>query len=167
MVGHQVFYRKGGTVAAERISTRPPAVHTPTAHSSTSAHTSTADLVSDAAAQISRLVRDELALAKLEMQEKAKQMGVAGGMFGAALVLARIGFVLAWVLLVVALANVWPLWLAVLVPMAGAFVIAGVLALVGKSRLKSAPVPVPTEASRSIRADLRTVQEAIHEGRRS
>jgi uncharacterized membrane protein len=42
------------------------------------------------------------------------------------------------VLLVVVLANVWPLWLAVLVPMAGAFLVAGVLAMLGKRRLKAA-----------------------------
>lgn len=131
------------------------------------AHTSTADLMSDAAAQISRLVHDELALAKLEMQTKAKQAGLAGGLLGAALVLARIGFVLAWVLLIVALANVWPWWLAVFVPMIGAFAVAGVLALVGRSRLKAATPPVPTEATQSVQTDLRTAQETIQEGRRS
>lgn len=169
-------------MVAERITSVSPTTngHTSTAHTSngarvstgahsspTAAHASTADLMSDAAAQISRLVHDELALAKLEMQTKAKQMGLAGGLLGAALVLARVGFVLAWVLLIVALANVWPWWLAVLVPMIGAFVVAGVLALVGRSRLKAASAPVPTEASQSVRTDLRTAQEAIHEGRRS
>jgi membrane protein implicated in regulation of membrane protease activity len=145
-------------VVAVRIT---PTPSTPTAH------TSTSDLMSDAAAQVSRLVHDEIALAKLEMQTKAKQMGVAGGLLGAALVLARIGFVLAWVLLVVALANVWPLWLAVAVPMAGAFVVAGVLALLGRRGLKAGTPPVPTEASQSVRTDLRSAQEAIQEGRRS
>jgi hypothetical protein len=69
------------------------------------------------------------------------------------------------VLLVVVLANVWPLWLAVLVPMAGAFLVAGVLAMLGKRRLKAATPPAPTEASLSVRTDLRTAQEAIYEGR--
>ena len=156
-------------MVAERITSAPPAptVRTAPPHTATAVHTSTTDLMSDAAAQVSRLVHDEIALAKLEMQTKAKRMGVAGGMMGAALLLARIGFVLAWALLVVALANVWPLWLAVIVPMAGAFVAAAVLALAGRSRLKSASAPVPTEATQSLRSDLRTAQEAIHEGRQS
>jgi peptidoglycan/LPS O-acetylase OafA/YrhL len=145
-------------VVTERITSAPP---TPTAH------TSTPNLMGDAVAQVSRLVHDEIALAKLEMQAKAKGVGVAGGMLATALVMARIGLVLAWVLLVVALANVWPLWLAVLVPMAGAFLVAGVLALLGKRRLKAATPPAPTEASQSVRTDLRSVQEAIHEGRQS
>jgi hypothetical protein len=51
--------------------------------------------MSDAAAQVSRLVHDEIALAKLEMQAKAKGVGVAGGMLAAALMMARIGLVLA------------------------------------------------------------------------
>jgi uncharacterized membrane protein YqjE len=130
-------------------------------------HTSTAGLVNDAAAQVSRLVHDEIALAKLEMQTKAKRLGVAGGLLATALLLARIGLFLAWVLVVVALANVWPLWLSVAVPMAGAFLVAGVLALIGRRRLATATPPVPTEASESVRRDLRLAQDAIHEGRRS
>lgn len=145
-------------MVTERITSAPS---TPTAH------TSTSNLMSDAAAQLSRLVHDEIALAKLEMQAKAKGVGVAGGLLATALVLARIGLALAWVLLIVALANVWPLWLSVLVPMAGAFLVAGVLAMLGRRRLKAAVPPAPIEASQSVRTDLRSVQEAIHEGRQS
>ncbi|ACU75397.1 protein of unknown function DUF1469 [Catenulispora acidiphila DSM 44928] len=132
-----------------------------------SVHTSTAELVNDATAQMSRLVHDELALAKLEMQIKAKRLGTAGALLASALLLARIGLVLAWTLVVVALANVWPLWLAVAVPMAGAFLVAGVLALVGKKRLAKGVPPVPTEAAESVREDLRRAQDAFHEGRQS
>lgn len=128
---------------------------------------SAAELVNQAAGQISALVRDELALAKLEMETKARQAGVAGALLGASLVLARCGLTLAWALLVVALANVWPLWLAVAVPMAGAFAAAGALALAGKRRLGRAVPPVPTEAAESVLTDLRVVQESTHEGRRS
>lgn len=131
------------------------------------AHASTAGLVGEATTQISRLVHDELALAKLEMRTKAKSMGVAGALLASAVVLARIGLLLAWALLVVALANVWPLWLAVAVPMVGAFVVAGLLALVGKQRLAKATPPVPVEVSESIRTDLHVAQDAVHEGRRS
>lgn len=73
-------------MVTERITSLPS---TPTAH------TSTSNLMSDAAAQVSRLVHDEIALAKLEMQAKAKGVGVAGGMLAAALMMARIGLVLA------------------------------------------------------------------------
>lgn len=138
-----------------------------TDRSTASSQPSAADLVTEAAGQISALVRDELALARSEMQAKARQAGVAGAMLGTSLVLARCGLVLVWVLLVVALANVWPLWLAVAVPMAGAFALAAVLALAGKRRLGRAVPPVPTEATDSVRTDLQVVRQAAHEGRRS
>jgi hypothetical protein len=80
---------------------------------------STAERVSQAAAQVSTLVRDELALAKLELAEKGKRAGVAGGLFGGAAVLAAYGMGLLLTLAVVLLDVVWPLWLAVLVVMAG------------------------------------------------
>jgi uncharacterized membrane protein YqjE len=131
------------------------------------AQPSTAELMNDAAAQISRLVHDEITLAKLEMQTKAKQMGFAAGLMASAMLLARIGLLLAWALVVVALANVWPLWLAVAVPMAGAFVLAGGAALLGRRRLAAATPPVPTEASESVRMDLRLAQDAVHEGHKS
>lgn len=126
---------------------------------------STADLVNQATGQITALVRDEIALAKLEMGTKAKQAGVAGAMLGSSLILARCGLILAWILLLVALANVWPLWLAVAVPMLGAFALAGLLAGIGKRRLARAVPPVPAETSASVQTDLRLVQESAHEGR--
>jgi hypothetical protein len=128
---------------------------------------STAELVNDAAERISALVRDEIQSAVLEMRSKAGQLGAAGALLGSALLLARIGLVLAGVLLVVALANVWPLWLAVAVPMAAALLLAGFLALVGRGRLARAVPPVPTAAAESVREDLRLVSDAVHEGRQS
>ena len=130
-------------------------------------HVSTVGLMNDAATQVSRLVHDEIALAKLEVRSKAKKLGIAGALLVSALLLAVVGLVLAWVLLIVALANVWPLWLAVIVPMGGAFVVAGLLALVGKRHLAAASPPMPTETSKSVRTDLHLAQDAVHEGRRS
>src|SRR4051812_49555301 len=43
---------------------------------------SAGELVGQAAEQISRLVRDELALAKAEMTEKGKRAGVGAGLLG-------------------------------------------------------------------------------------
>jgi hypothetical protein len=46
------------------------------------AQPTTAELVRQAAEQIFRLVRDELALANAEMSEKGKKAGVGAGRFG-------------------------------------------------------------------------------------
>lgn len=128
---------------------------------------STAELMDRAAAQLSSLVHDEISLAKTEMAAKARTMGGAGALLGTALLMVRCGLVLAWVLLVVGLATVWPLWLAVAVPMGGALVLAAVLAELGKRRLAQAAPPAPTQTVASVTADLRTVRDAAQEGRRS
>jgi uncharacterized membrane protein YqjE len=119
---------------------------------------STADLVSQAAAQISTLVRDEVALAKAELAEKGKRAG------GAA-VLAWFGLALLVTLAVVVLDLVWPLWLSILVVMIVVFAAAGVAALLGKKQLdKSSPL-VPEKTIASVEADIETVKSAAHRGR--
>jgi uncharacterized membrane protein YqjE len=126
---------------------------------------STADLVNQAAAQISTLVRDELALAKSELAEKGKRAGIGGGLFGAAAVLALYGLGLLLTLAVVLLALAWPLWLAVLVVAAVVFAAAGVAALIGRAKLREATPPLPKDAIASVEADVRTVKTAAREGR--
>jgi uncharacterized membrane protein YqjE len=126
---------------------------------------STADLVSQAAAQISTLVRDEVALAKAELAEKGKRAGVGGGLFGGAAVLAWFGLALLVALAVVALDLVWPLWLSILVVMIVVFAAAGVAALLGKKQLSKSSPLVPEKTIASVEADIETVKSAAHRGR--
>ena len=126
---------------------------------------STSDLVSQAAAQISTLVRDELALAKLELTEKGKRAGIGGGLVGGAAVLGLYGLGLLLALAVVLLDLVWPLWLALLVVLVVVLAAAGVAALLGKQKLKAAAPPVPSDAVASAQADVQTVKNAVREGR--
>jgi len=126
---------------------------------------STAGLVSQAAGQVSTLVRDELALAKLELAEKGKRAGLGGGLFAGAAVLGLYGLGLLLTLAVVALDLLWPLWLAVLVVMVVVFAAAGVAALVGKQKLKAAVPPVPSDTIASVEADVQTIKTAVHDGR--
>jgi uncharacterized membrane protein YqjE len=128
---------------------------------------STADLVNQAAAQISTLVRDELALAKIELTEKGKRAGVGGGLLGGATVLGLYGLGLLLVLAVVLLDLAMPLWLAVLIVMVVVFAAAGIAALLGKKKLQAAAPPMPSDAVASTQADVRTVKNAVREGRSS
>jgi len=128
---------------------------------------STSDLVGRLSTQLTTLVRDEIALTRTEVQTRAKTAGVAGGMFGAAGVLSLYGMGLLIALGVVALDLVWPLWLAVLVVLAVVFAIAGVLALVGRGRMRRAMPLVPTDAVERIRGDLDTVKAALKDRKRS
>jgi uncharacterized membrane protein YqjE len=128
---------------------------------------STADLVNRAAAQISTLVRDELALAKAELAEKGKRAGVGGGLLGGAAVLAWFGLALLLALAVAALDVVWPVWLAILVVMVVVFAAAAVVALLGKKQLEKSNPLVPADAIASVEADMQTVKNAAHRGRHS
>jgi uncharacterized membrane protein YqjE len=131
------------------------------------ASTSTSDLVSQASAQVSELVRDELALAKLELAEKAKGAGVGGGLFGGAAMLGLYGLGLTLALAVVLLDLAWPLWLALLVVTVAVFAAAGVAALLGKKKLKEAAPPLPSDAIAGAEADVATVKTAARRGRQA
>lgn len=128
---------------------------------------STGELVSRAAEQISTLVRDELALARIEMVRKGKRAALGGGLFGGAGVLAAYGVGLLIVLGVVLLDLVWPTWVAVLVVTVVVFATAGLMALNGKKQFGRAVPPVPSEAMESVAADMDAVKSAIQEERRS
>jgi hypothetical protein len=126
---------------------------------------STADLVKLASEQVSQLVRDEIALAKLEMTAKAKKMGVGAGLFGGAgvVVFYGVGALLAGLALLLAL--VLPAWAAALIVAGGLFLVAGILALIGRGEFQRAGTPVPEQAIEGVRADVDTVSQAVKDGR--
>jgi Putative Actinobacterial Holin-X, holin superfamily III len=126
---------------------------------------STADLVRQATSQISTLVRDELALARIELVAKGKRAALGGGLLAGAATFALYGIGLAIVLAVVGLDLVWPLWLAIAVVAAVVFAAAGIAALVGKRQLAAAAPLIPKQAISGIAADLETVKDAIRDGR--
>ena len=76
------------------------------------AEQSTAELVQTASEQISRLVRDEIALAKAELAEKGKHAGIGIGLFGTGGVLVFYGVGAAIATLIIVFDIFLPLWLA-------------------------------------------------------
>jgi uncharacterized membrane protein YqjE len=128
---------------------------------------STAELVRRAADQISTLVRDELAIAKAEVFEKATYAGRGVGLFGGAGLVSLYGVLAVLTAIVLLLARVMPAWGAALLVGIVLLLVAGVLALVGRSQVRRATPPVPQEAVRGVRADINTVTSAVEErGRR-
>jgi hypothetical protein len=129
----------------------------------TQAGQSTAELVRRAAEQISILVRDELALARTEVSEKASHAGRGVGLFGGAGLVSLYGVfgVLAGIVLL--LARVMPAWGAALLVGVGLLIIAGLLGLVGRSQVRQATPAVPQEAVRGVRADVDAVTRAVEE----
>jgi uncharacterized membrane protein YqjE len=125
----------------------------------------TGDLVRQLSEQVSTLVRDELALARVELVEKGKRAGIGVGLFGGAGMFAWYGFGALIATLILALALAMPAWLAALIVAVVLFAVAGVLALVGKKEVSQAAPPMPTEAVASTKADVQTIKAAVEEGR--
>ena len=120
------------------------------------------ELVNDLSEQISRLVRDELRLAQLEMTRKGKQAGLGAGMLagGGAIALYGLGCLIACVIIAVAAAVA--AWLAALIVGAALLLAAAAAALLGKSRLSKATPPLPEEAVGSVKADVEELKERAH-----
>jgi uncharacterized membrane protein YqjE len=132
---------------------------------STGADQSTSELVQRASEQISRLVRDEIALAKAELAEKGKHAGIGIGLFGGGGVLAMYGVGALVATLIIVFDLFLPLWLAALIITVALFALAGVLALIGKNQVSKAVPPEPSAAMQSVKADVDEVKQAVERGR--
>jgi hypothetical protein len=126
---------------------------------------STAELVKLASEQISHLVRDELRLAQLELARKGKHAGIGIGLFGSAGFTALYGLGALVATAILALALVLPYWLASLIVAVALFLVAGIMALIGRSQVKRASPPMPEQAVSSVKQDIDTVTEAVRESR--
>jgi uncharacterized membrane protein YqjE len=126
---------------------------------------STSELVQRASEQITRLVRDEMALAKAELAEKGKHAGIGIGLFGGGGVLALYGVGALIATLIIVFDLFLPLWLAALIVTVVLFAVAGILALLGKKQVTKATPPEPAEAVASVKADVDEVKQAVQAGR--
>ena len=122
---------------------------------------STSELVQRASEQVSRLVRDEIALAKAELAEKGKHAGIGIGLFGSGGILATYGVGALIATLIIVFDLFLPLWLAALIITVTLFVVAGVLGLLGKNQVTKAVPPQPSEAVSSVKADVDQVKHAV------
>ena len=134
----------------------------PASSASSTADRPIGELIGDASEQMSRLVRDEIQLAVAELQEKGRRGGIGAGLFGAAGVTALFGVGLLLTTAVLALALVLPGWAAALIVAAVVLVAAGIMALLGRQKLKSATPVVPQDSVDSVRADIDAVKEGMH-----
>jgi len=117
------------------------------------AEASPGELASEVAKDVSTLVRQEIALAKVELQQEAKTAGTAVGAFGGA------GFAGYFVLVFLSLALMWALgsqmalgWAALIV--AGVWaVLAAIFAVVGRSKIKAFN-PKPERTIETVKEDV-------------
>lgn len=116
------------------------------------------DLVSRMSEQTSRLIRDEMRLARAELTAKGKAAGLGAGLFGGAGLFALFGLGCLVATAVLALAGPLADWLAALIVGIALFAVAGVAALVGKREVSAATPPVPQQAVESIKQDVQTLK---------
>ncbi len=122
----------------------------------------TGELVAQLSEQVSRLVRDEMRLARLEMTRKGKQAGVGAGLLGGGGIIALYGIGCLLACAIIAISGVLAAWLAALIVGAALLAVSGITALIGRSRLRRATPPVPAQTVQSLRADVEEIREKAH-----
>ena len=112
------------------------------------------ELLKQLSEETTRLVRQELELAKAELTQKGKQAGAGAGLFGTAgaIGLAALGALTACFIL--ALDAVMPAWLAALIVAVVYGIIAFVLVKQGQARLKQATPAVPEQTIETVKEDV-------------
>jgi hypothetical protein len=112
------------------------------------------ELLKQLSEQTTRLVHQEMELAKAELQQKGRQAGAGAGMFGGAgaLGLAALGALTACFIL--ALDAVMPAWLAALIVAVVYGIIAFVLVKRGQDKLMQATPPVPEQTIETVKEDM-------------
>ena len=101
------------------------------------------ELVKDLSQQTSTLVRQEIELARAELQEKGKIAGKGAAMLAAAAVVGLLALGALTAALIALLDTAMATWIAALIVMALWAVVALVLAKSGQKALKSATPPAP------------------------
>ncbi|MDQ4130514.1 MAG: phage holin family protein [Actinomycetota bacterium] len=118
------------------------------------------ELVKRLSEQTATLVRQEIRLAQVELQQKGKRAGIGAGLFGGGglLALYALGALIAGVIML--LATAMEPWLAAFIVAAGLGLVAGLLALTGKKQVEQATPPVPEQAVESAQDDVEHLKES-------
>jgi uncharacterized membrane protein YqjE len=119
-------------------------MHTPASEGNGSVGVGTA--AKQVADHAKALVGLEVELAKVELSRKAGELGIGIGLVVGAALFALFGLGFVFATIAAALATVMPTWLALLVVTLLLFVLAAVLGLIGRSRIKRGAPPVPEQA---------------------
>ncbi|MEA2128980.1 MAG: hypothetical protein QOJ85_1871 [Solirubrobacteraceae bacterium] len=122
---------------------------------------SAAELIKQVSEQTSKLVRQEIALARLEIREKIKHFEIGAGLLGAAAFAALFGAATLVAALVLVLATAMEAWLAALVVAVVLLGGAGIMALSGKRQIAEATPPAPEQAVENVHADIEEVKRSV------
>ncbi len=121
----------------------------------------------DLSADLGRLVRSEIELAKTELQENITRLGTGAGLLGGAGVagLFALEFLLLALMFGIAAAGL-QLWLAALIVGVAMAIVAGVLAMSGKKNVTGASV-IPKQTVENVKTDIKAVKDDVERMRSS
>ena len=117
------------------------------------------DLLKQVKQEGATLAAQEVKLAKAEMTEKAKEVGIGAGLFGGAGYVAYLATIALMICIIFALAEAMPVWLAALIVAVVLGAVAGVLTLKGKQHIQEAGPPIPEQTVESVKQTIETVKE--------
>jgi hypothetical protein len=112
------------------------------------------ELLKQLSGETTRLVHQELELAKAELTQKGKQAGLGAGLFGAAGAIGLLAAAALTACFILVLDAVMPVWLAALIIAVVYGAVAAVLALRGRDRVKQAVPPVPEQTIETVKEDM-------------
>jgi tetrahydromethanopterin S-methyltransferase subunit C len=127
---------------------------------------SVSELVKQLSEQTAALARNEVELAKAELATKGKRAGIGAGMFGGAGLFGLYALGALTACAILALATAVAPWLAALIVAAAYGAIAGVMVLTGKAKVQQAKLPVPEQATESVKEDVQWAKTSAQAGRR-
>ena len=112
------------------------------------------ELLKQLSEETTRLVHQELELAKAELAQKGRQAGLGAGLFGAAGAIGLLAAAALTACFILALDAAMPAWLAALIVAVVYGAVAAVLALRGRDRVKQAVPPVPEQTIETVKEDM-------------
>jgi uncharacterized membrane protein YqjE len=122
-------------------------------------------IIKDLTADVSMLIRSEIALLKLELKEAAGKMGSGAAMMAGALFLGLIGLAFLFVTITLGMVALGlPAWLSSLIVTVVLFVAAGILVMMGKKKLAGVNF-VPNESIEHIKTDIDTLKADVARAR--
>ena len=122
-------------------------------------------IIRDLTADLSMLLRSEIALLKLELKEAAAKLGGGAAMMAAALFLGLIGLAFLFVTITLGMiAAGLPPWLSSLIVTVVLFAAAGLLVVLGKKKLAGVNF-VPSESIEHIKSDIDALKADVARAR--
>jgi uncharacterized membrane protein YqjE len=124
------------------------------------------ELLKQLSEETTRLVHQEIELAKAELTQKGKQAGMGAGLFGGAGAIGFLALAALTTCFILALDAALPAWLAALIVAVVYAAIAAVLALRGRDRVKRAVPPVPEQTIETVKEDVQWAKTQMPSAKR-